>query len=622
MKLVCSILCASLAAVAAADCPRIVLELPPGPDNPRNSEGTFATLRDGSVMYAYSRFRGDDKSDHATADIAARRSSDGGLTWTQTDEVLVPSGEGGMNVCCASLLRLHNGDLALFYLRKNSLSDCVPVMRRSADDGATWGDPVVCITDEAGYYVLNNDRVIQLKGGRIIFAVSSLTAPDGSWDERGVVISYYSDDNGATWHRGGVVAQANFPNGGRISLQEPGVVELRDGRVFLWIRTNAGCQYCCYSHDRGETWTQPSPSPFASPLAPASIKRLPTGDLLALWNDHAARPEMKTRGAAWAYGARTPLAAAVSRDDGKTWSLARMLEDDPGGWYCYFAIHPIGDGTVLLGYCAYEELSHSRLAKVPIGWFYGACEDGNDALPRLDSTQFSYRYEMDSALPTSEDLDGDGAADFTFSGDGSLSLGTGADTGSSVFNATAGNAFIMSVADSGAGSVWRRSGIDLSTGYTVETCLKVSQATGSDGAAALNASVAGSTINGWLRFYTDKIVWSGATNLLDTTVYRTYRLVRGAGSAVHSLYVDGVLVRKNLGNGFATDGFLNRLLIGDAGVKYGGNVQVAYLRFTKGAYAPPLARFGVEARKSSAGFPRRYEMGAGDQRFAGPGEAH
>ena len=162
MKLLCSISCAALAAVAAADFPRIVLELPPGPDNPRNSEGTFATLRDGSVMYAYSRFRGDSKSDHAPADIAARRSSDGGLTWTQTDEVLVSSDEGGMNVCCASLLRLHNGDLALFYLRKNSLSDCVPLMRRSADDGATWGDPVVCITDEAGYYVRNNDRLIQL----------------------------------------------------------------------------------------------------------------------------------------------------------------------------------------------------------------------------------------------------------------------------------------------------------------------------------------------------------------------------------------------------------------------------------------------------------------------------
>ena len=31
----------------------------------------------------------------------------------------------------------------------------------------------------------------------------------------------------------------------------------------------------------------------------------------------------------------------------------------------------LDDGTVLLGYCAYSELGHSRLVKVPIGWFYG-----------------------------------------------------------------------------------------------------------------------------------------------------------------------------------------------------------------------------------------------------------
>ena len=30
----------------------------------------------------------------------------------------------------------------------------------------------------------------------------------------------------------------------------------------------------------------------------------------------------------------------------------------------------IADGTVLLGYCAYEGLSHSRLVKVPLDWFY------------------------------------------------------------------------------------------------------------------------------------------------------------------------------------------------------------------------------------------------------------
>ena len=353
--------------------PQIVLELPPGPGNPRNSEGTFATLRDGRVLYAYTRFSTEIRDgipDSGAAEIVARFSADGGLTWTTNDTTVVAN-EGAFNVCCPSLLRLQDGDLALFYLRKNSQRDCIPLMRRSADEGATWGAPTACIADEPGYYVLNNDRVIQLKDGRLLFAVSRLSAPDGSWDEKGTALSYFSDDGGATWRRGGAVAQEKFPDDGRIAFQEPGVVELRDGRILMWIRTDAGRQYFCHSSDRGESWTAPQPSPLVSPLSPASIKRLPTGDLLALWNDHAARPDMKTRGPAWAHGARTPLAAAVSRDEGATWGAPWLLEDDPDGWFCYTSVHPLADGTVLLGYCAFEELAHSRIAKVPVAWLYG-----------------------------------------------------------------------------------------------------------------------------------------------------------------------------------------------------------------------------------------------------------
>ena len=49
----------------------------------------------------------------------------------------------------------------------------------------------------------------------------------------------------------------------------------------------------------------------------------------------------------------------------------RVLEDDPAGHFCYIAIHPLDDGTVLLGYCAYRGLGHTRLVKVPTDWLYG-----------------------------------------------------------------------------------------------------------------------------------------------------------------------------------------------------------------------------------------------------------
>lgn len=38
---------------------QIVLRLVPGPDNPRNSEGSFITLKDGRILFIYSHFTGD-----------------------------------------------------------------------------------------------------------------------------------------------------------------------------------------------------------------------------------------------------------------------------------------------------------------------------------------------------------------------------------------------------------------------------------------------------------------------------------------------------------------------------------------------------------------------------------
>lgn len=339
-----------------------VLELPPDKENPRNSEGAFVTLKDESVLFVYTHFTGGG-GDHSAAHLASRISSDGGQTWTQEDQVVVEN-EGGMNVMSVSLLRLQCGEIALFYMIKNSEQDCRPVMRLSKDEGATWGEPVMCITDEVGYYVLNNDRVIQLKDGRLVVPVC-LHWPEGAEeaDWQGTLMCYLSDDNGTTWRRS-KTAQMTFDAAKqRVTTQEPGVVELKDGRVMMFIRASGGCQYLSYSSDGGDTWCAPVASTLQSPLSPASIKRLPsTGDLLLVWNDHTSIPlSLKSR--------RVPLSTAISKDDGKSWHHINVLEGNPSGHYCYIAIHPVND-AVLLGYCAMSGLAHSRITRVPVKWLY------------------------------------------------------------------------------------------------------------------------------------------------------------------------------------------------------------------------------------------------------------
>ena len=57
---------------------RIVLDLKPGAGNPRNSEGAFLDLKNGRLLFAYSRYLEESGADDGKACIAARYSSDDG----------------------------------------------------------------------------------------------------------------------------------------------------------------------------------------------------------------------------------------------------------------------------------------------------------------------------------------------------------------------------------------------------------------------------------------------------------------------------------------------------------------------------------------------------------------
>ncbi len=336
--------------------------LAPSAHNPRNSEGDFIQLKGGRLLFIYTHHYGGKGEDEAPAYLASRLSKDGGATWSGSSEQVVAN-EGKKNIMSVSLLRLASGDIALIYLRKHSKYDCVPVLRLSTDEARTWSPPIDIVPEkERGYYIVNNDRVVQLPSGRIIVPCAQHVdnTPEKS-SPYAEAVCYLSDDNGLHWRRGRGMARVSRAI--KTGLQEPGVVELSDGRLLMFCRTDAGAQFFAYSSDQGETWTQPAAGTLQSPLAPASIKRIPgTKDLLAIWNNndtHAYR--------------RTPLTSAISHDDAQTWTNVKNLEDDPRGIYCYTAIEFTGD-QVLLAYCAGRDtvrngLSTTKLATLPLNWF-------------------------------------------------------------------------------------------------------------------------------------------------------------------------------------------------------------------------------------------------------------
>ncbi|MBN1343636.1 MAG: exo-alpha-sialidase [Phycisphaerae bacterium] len=352
------------ASATEAPTPRALLVIEPSKQHPRNSEGDVVELKDGRLMLVYTRFTSGG-ADNSKADLCARVSADGGKTWSG-DRILVPN-EGAENVMSVSVVRLKSGELLLCYLRKNSWNDCNLYVRRSTDEFATVGDAVRATVAD-GYHVVNNDRVVQLEDGRLVVPAALHPAPDGTrktWSHRGVPRAFLSDDDGKTWRGDKTVVSP--PPYQDLVLQEPGVVQLRDGRLWMYMRTTHGCQYGCYSTDRGENWSQPKPTNIKSPCSPATIKRVPwTGDLLIVFNDHSgAHPFPK--------GRRTPLCVAISKDDGKTWSKSRVIEADPDGHYCYISMTFVGD-RVILSYCAGDKkvggLNRLKVLALPGKWLY------------------------------------------------------------------------------------------------------------------------------------------------------------------------------------------------------------------------------------------------------------
>lgn len=345
------------------------VDLAPTAEHPRSSEGSFATLHSGRILFCYSQFYGGGQ-DYSPSAIAAIHSDDQGKTWSEP-RIVVPTGDN-QNLMSVSLLRLQSGKLALFYCaKKNKWLQCHPFMRVSTDEGATWG-PAVSVGTAPGYFELNNDRAVQLRSGRLILPLSLYRSTgtkdeQASWDSRAIILWYYSDDEGATWTESST--WWSLPVVTHAGLQEPGVVELADGSLFSWSRTDTGAQYGFRSTDGGQTWSAPAPTELKSPESPASIKRWPKSDtLFAVYNDHSGRFPLSANPKQ-----RSPLVAAFSTDGGRTWPTRQLIEDDPTGWYCYIAIHYTDNG-VLLAYCATNpplpHLSRLRLRFIPWSWFH------------------------------------------------------------------------------------------------------------------------------------------------------------------------------------------------------------------------------------------------------------
>lgn len=323
----------------------------------RLGEGAFLNLNDGRLIFVYGRWEAD-SSDAGASCLVARHSSNGGETWSDEVVLIRPEQDQATNIMSVSLLRMLDGQLGMFYLIRRGYTDLRLHLRTSGDEGKTWG-PAVCCVPSFGYYVTNNDRVIRLSSGRLLVPANlhhlpTTSLPDEAtfwrhWSnggEWGTGCFFISDDDGKRWRQANQPCHCVVPS--VAGLQETGVIELRNGIVWAWFRTDRGYQYQAFSADEGETWSIPQPSLFRSEVSPLCMKRVPGKHwLLAVWNPARYRESVAVNPTQ--LFARNPLVFSISRDEGKTWSEPEHLEDDPDCGFSYTAIH-CTEASALLAY--------------------------------------------------------------------------------------------------------------------------------------------------------------------------------------------------------------------------------------------------------------------------------
>ena len=240
------------------------------------------------------RGRGGDWDD---SDILARRSTDGGRSWSAASVLLrgADYGAGPVHNCC-TLVDAEHGTLHVLF--------CAGYARAfhmvSRDDGLSFSEPVDITAAfehfrpeyDWGVLAVGLPHGIRLRSGRLLFPVwLSISKTQAHRPNRcGVIVS----DDGRSWQRGALVPEV-LPN-----LNESCALELADGRVLLNMRNDGLVRrrVLSLSADGGDTWTTPW-------LDPALLERQPV-------REPCCATAARRRGAAACCSATRPIRTAWS----------------------------------------------------------------------------------------------------------------------------------------------------------------------------------------------------------------------------------------------------------------------------------------------------------------------
>ncbi len=311
--------------------------------NPRHDHQLIFPLSDDRLLLVWSEYyvqspsyifrtphdEGGRPADRSPCHLAGKVSTDSGRTWSE--RIIIQENIWGWNVKHPNLLRLPSGEIIFTFTAWQSAEERNVFMKRSSDECESWSE-IVQIS-EPGWYCTNNDHIMQLSTGRILLPAHG--GPGFKFVTGNPLYSFvfYSDDGFRTWQ----MSEDTMTAPGR-GAHEPTIIERQDGTLLCFLRTTMKCIYKAYSADGGVHWSAPEPTDLPAPDSPPLLKRIPTtGDLLLLWNNVPSE-------VGWP---RTPLTAAISRDEGETWESFQDIDARPDYGAAYAAVTFLGDEALV-----------------------------------------------------------------------------------------------------------------------------------------------------------------------------------------------------------------------------------------------------------------------------------
>lgn len=240
------------------------------------------------------------------------------------------------------ILFMHGEKVILYYKVGHSPQDWYTMMSESDDFGETWTESKEAVMDDHTPRVATKNNILVAQDGRWFGGSSTETDLDHD------CFIDISDDFGKTWKKHPIPFTHQYlPHADKIEWD--GVDELWESeatRVLKWdgiiqpalwqsdpntfhclMRSSRGVIFRSDSVDGGETWCEAYPTELPNNNCGIDLVCLADKTLVLFYNPTNVN-----------WGERTPLSAAVSTDNGKTWDRCYDFETEPGEYSYPYAI--------------------------------------------------------------------------------------------------------------------------------------------------------------------------------------------------------------------------------------------------------------------------------------------